>query len=156
MGEVMKLEKDDLMAICQRHPEFSHRIRRAQIKLAMWRGFIYAANARKTKSSSWEKAFMADQRRALAGIPEEEKASKSRMRASNYNVVNTQGDPLYGGSGSSTGGAVGDVSITRELQLLGQRFDDGIGDLRNRLERLDTRVQQIEQRTTRSRYCRAM
>jgi hypothetical protein len=149
--EVMKLEKDDLMAICHRHPEFSHRIRKAQIKLAMWRGFIYAAKVKKaadkrTSTSSWEEMFVNSQRRSQNMLTLDQQAP--HLHAAGC-------DPSEGRFHSSAAG--GEMSIIRELHLLGQRFDEGMGDLRCRIDKLDMRVQLVEQRASfRPKVCRAM
>jgi len=42
--EAMTLSRNDLVAVCEAHPDFDRRMRRAQIKLALWRAFVQAAN----------------------------------------------------------------------------------------------------------------
>lgn len=151
--EVMKLDREDLMGICERHPEFNHRIRRAQIRLAMWRGFIHAARVKKaeqghdmtsTKSSAFERSHQNDNDRSMKRI--------SGVYSMNLMRANTNCDMSGGGAPSNSGG--GDVAA--ELRRLGDRFDVGINDIRKRIERLDGRVSQIEERTSRSKSCRAM
>merc|ERR1719401_1545583 len=75
--EVMTIQRDDMMEACEKYPEFNARLRRAQIRLALWREFIYIAsrihaeNRRsfrqaddttperqvRRKSSKWDKNF---------------------------------------------------------------------------------------------------
>merc|ERR1719482_2608747 len=44
LTEVMTLTRDDLGTVCKKHLELNIYLRRAQIKLALWRGFIYFAD----------------------------------------------------------------------------------------------------------------
>jgi len=41
--EVMTLSKDGLMSVCMKYPEFDQRLRKAQVKLALWRAFTRTA-----------------------------------------------------------------------------------------------------------------
>merc|ERR1711977_494604 len=47
--EVMRLKKDDLLQVCERNTDFSRGLRKAQIKLAIWRAFVYAAKAEEAR-----------------------------------------------------------------------------------------------------------
>mmetsp|Transcript_140273 Transcript_140273/g.244254 ORF Transcript_140273/g.244254 Transcript_140273/m.244254 type:complete len:698 (-) Transcript_140273:67-2160(-) len=42
--EVLRLSKEDLFKVCERFPDFDVKVRRAQVRLALWRGFIAQAN----------------------------------------------------------------------------------------------------------------
>lgn len=44
--EVMTLGRNDLLSVCERHPDFDRRVRRAQIKLALWRSFVRSAESK--------------------------------------------------------------------------------------------------------------
>jgi len=72
--EVMSLTRHDLRAVCDRHPDFSRRVRLAQVKLAIWRGFIYTARQiRKKQETSWDKHFSTK--------PSQDAPRKTQLRA---------------------------------------------------------------------------
>mmetsp|Transcript_101028 Transcript_101028/g.253323 ORF Transcript_101028/g.253323 Transcript_101028/m.253323 type:complete len:723 (-) Transcript_101028:194-2362(-) len=50
--EVMCLPKDGLREVCEIHQDFSHAMRKAQIKLALWRGFIWASE--QIRAGHWD------------------------------------------------------------------------------------------------------
>jgi len=45
--EVLTLSRSDLVAVCESHPDFDRRMRKAQIKLAVWRAVVIEADARR-------------------------------------------------------------------------------------------------------------
>lgn len=47
--EVMSIHRDDLMQACEKYPEFNRRLRKAQIKLAVWRSFLFLARQMKAE-----------------------------------------------------------------------------------------------------------
>jgi len=62
--EVMTIHREDMMDACDKYPEFNTRLRRAQIRLAVWRQFIYfamkmrsASRAKSQGCSSWDTSF---------------------------------------------------------------------------------------------------
>jgi len=72
--EVMSLTRYDLRAVCDRHPAFSRRVRLAQVKLAIWRGFVYTARQlKKTQETSWDKHF--------SKKPSQDGRKRSKIRA---------------------------------------------------------------------------
>merc|ERR1712113_847532 len=42
--EVMTLTRNDLLSVCERYPDFDRRVRKAQLKLAIWRAFVKRAD----------------------------------------------------------------------------------------------------------------
>lgn len=52
--EVLRLSKQDLIKVCERFPDFDVKIRKAQVRLALWRSFI--SQARKIKRIQARKA----------------------------------------------------------------------------------------------------
>jgi len=61
--EVMTIMRDSLKEACGKYPDFDMRLRRAQVKLALWRSFIRTAEERRKKrgtkstKSAWDKSY---------------------------------------------------------------------------------------------------
>lgn len=45
--EVLTLSRNDLISVCESHPDFDRRVRKAQIRLAVWRAIVREADAKK-------------------------------------------------------------------------------------------------------------
>mmetsp|Transcript_95100 Transcript_95100/g.182821 ORF Transcript_95100/g.182821 Transcript_95100/m.182821 type:complete len:675 (+) Transcript_95100:73-2097(+) len=165
--EVMKLTRDDLVKVCERHVDFSRRIRRAQIKLAVWRAFIAAGKAemalrnQKVASSSkaWSKTIaMREETDPLN--PDVNGGSKrgfslTQKPFQQMQMVPANWQPPEGGAGGGGGGA-GSAELILELRALGTRIEESSAGLRRQLDKLDARINTVERKTARSKYCRNM
>jgi len=77
--EVMTINREDMMEACHKYPDFNLRMRRAQVKLAVWRAFILEAsklrvtNANLIRSrkrrSAWDNNFFDIGKKNPTGFP---------------------------------------------------------------------------------------
>lgn len=59
--EVMSLSRSELVSVCEKHETLNQRIRKAQVKLAVWRAFVLTARKirahRRRKGACWDSYF---------------------------------------------------------------------------------------------------
>jgi len=132
--EVMTLSRNDLLSVCERNPDFDRRVRKAQIKLALWRSFVRSAEMK--KSGETMKYF---------DLPRAEESIKHRPGFSQS--IQT----VRGFKGLSVQDSLGE--IMEELQALRRRVDDNhMVNLRHfeiitsRLDKLDERAEGTSKR----------
>lgn len=125
--EVMSLNRNDLLKVCARHTDFSRGIRRAQIKLAIWRGFIHASKVareevRKNRlmKPTWSRQLSLIQNPGLA-------ASPTNIRHREPGTA--QPTLLHSGTGqlSASSGASG-ASAPHTPHLVGPQFETSFQD----------------------------
>jgi len=75
--EMMSIHREVLREVCYRHPEFDRHLRRAQVRLAVWRGFVFAAKEKASKgarrSSQWDSSAVFGRTITDKGLSESER-----------------------------------------------------------------------------------
>jgi hypothetical protein len=145
--EVFTLTRKHLGEVCAKHSDFARRIRKAQIKLAIWRGVLRLARAEKIRRNSVGEVI------ELA-VEERLNAQKRRDagRRSQHSIAGVSKLPGFVSKLSQQGMIFPHQSVkcdeqsdlVTELRTLNQRVADGHLDLKAHLERIERRVELIE------------
>jgi len=125
--EVQTLNREDLFSVCERHADFNRRIRKYQIKLALWRGFIHKAQQIET-----ERFQQAE------GGEDGTWSSLARQLTPSQTVGAVRGGMQSALVGFSVQESLNQVLL--ELQALRSKTEDGQAELERRLTLLDQRV----------------
>lgn len=155
--EVMKLKRIDLVEVCERHVEFSRRLRRAQIKLAVWRAFIATGKAelarrkaaREMPKKAWSKTIMWGEDSTTPRMLLDDGRAQPAVKAFNQETFE-RNQVVLAPSGDSN------AQLILELRSLGMRIEESSAGLKRQLDNLDNRINMVERKTARSKYCRNM
>lgn len=171
--EVMSLSRDSLATVCEKHHDFNRKIRRAQIKLAVWRSLVHEARAlkmaeknglgsmgvRSTKSVVWANCLNKDNYRAVAAASGPSGALSCRLSAHVHAEDAAAQEDVQGGdpsetpaepAASDTPAALAPVcpevlhELCAEVRNLGTWVRDCHHDVKWRLERIDRRLEILE------------
>jgi len=144
--ETMTLKRCDLQAVCQEHSGFSQRMRLAQVKLAMFRGFIYAS----------KKLLKEEEERKLLAEGSKPPSRRASVSEKNWDKIFAQEDDeqpqsrflraSLDGSGK-TGQDSADVSeVLSELRNLRRKVDESHVETVGNIRALEGRLDSFERR----------
>lgn len=169
--EVMTLHRDALIHVCEKHEELNQRLRKAQIRLAIWRAFIYTARKIKSRrekveakaskgkkrasQAHWEAAFGDHTNGENEGHFTARHRDEEDFIASLFTRKRTGwvegGVPVNAAGLAATRRAREEAARTQELleslRSLGQKVVEGRQQTMERLEALNRRLEQVDRRT---------
>merc|ERR1712176_640092 len=125
--EVMTLTRHDLLTVCEQYPDFDYRVRRAQIKLAIWRAFVRRAGA-KARGSLY-----------LNQLIDREKNETCTVRTGFSQSIQTQ----RGFRGLSTQEAI--CEVVEEMQSMKRRMQDEYQNTQQNFINLTKQLERVEQ-----------
>jgi len=159
MVETLTLSRDDLMEVCEKYVLLNHKLRRAQIKLALWRAFILLATrikTQRTKSSNWEGFFKGNEEVAADHVEDQAKTdfwsmvSQAKRPGWTTYVTARQTDVvhMYDEPPPQPQPPPRSDNTDVMLELCGVRksMDDLRGSHREQLETFSSRLEVLEQR----------
>lgn len=154
--EVMTLGREDLRRVCLKFPEFDRRLRRAQVKMALWRAFVHVANqikralkrpgARQDGESLWDSAEARTGKTEQLKVHEVGWSDSMRIQPARRAADDPATQALMEIRGLSESLVASCESGDDSLQAIGGSADDSHTETMTRLNFLEKRFETMQRR----------